>query len=65
MTDPLAEAESDQAWFDSERADEQADLELSDVLTFLRRHERDGLLGITAPPLAELIQALERGEHRR
>ena len=44
---------------------EQADYELDDVLTFLRRHERDQVLGITPPPLADLIAALERGEHRR
>lgn len=39
--------------------------ELDDVVTFLRRHERDQAIGIAVPPLAELIDALERGEHRR
>jgi hypothetical protein len=41
------------------------DEELDDVVTFLRRHERDRVLGIGLPDMADLIQALERGEHRR
>ena len=63
----VAEAEGDAEWaaLNAERADEQADLELDDVLTFLRRHERDQLLGIVAPPLAALIEQLKAGEHRR
>lgn len=39
--------------------------EIDDVLVFLRRHERDQIIGITPPPLADIITALERGEHRR
>lgn len=42
-----------------------ADDELGDVLDFLRRHERDQVLGITPPSLADIIAALQRGEHRR
>lgn len=41
-----------------------ADGELKEVLRFLRRHDRDQVLGITPPTVAELIAALERGEHR-
>lgn len=49
-----------QALLDTERADE-----LDDVVTFLRRHERDAdVLGIQTPPLREIIEALERGDHR-
>jgi hypothetical protein len=44
---------------------EQADLELDDVLEFLRRHERDQVLGITPPSLSDIIAALQRGDHRR
>lgn len=54
-----------QAAFSAEMMDEQADLELELVLTWLRRHERDQLLGITPPSISDLIVALERGEHRR
>jgi hypothetical protein len=39
--------------------------EIEDVLVFLRRYERDQVLGIAVPPLGELIRALELGEHRR
>ena len=45
------------------RIDAQQD-ELDDVLVYLRRHERDQMLGITPPTLAELIAGLERREHR-
>lgn len=45
--------------------DRQAELELDQVLDYLRRHERDQVLGLPAPSIGELISALERGEHHR
>jgi hypothetical protein len=42
-----------------------AEEERNEVLAFLRRHDADQVLGITPPPLADLIAQLERGEHRR
>lgn len=45
--------------------DQQAALELEQVVEYLRRHERDQVLGLPVPPIGELIRALERGEHWR
>jgi len=56
--------EASEFWW-REVALEGAAHELDDVLEFLRRHERDQVLGIATPSLADLIDALERGEHRR
>ena len=62
----MVETEDDAVSFwGTEFAQEQADLERDDVVEFLRRHERDQVLGITPPSLADIIDALQRGEHRR
>lgn len=53
------------SFWNAELAQEHYEQELDDVLEFLRRHDRDQILGIKVPPLADLIAALERGEHRR